>query len=69
LIEGRDATPASALAKSVINGMRDRQVLIGAAGRFGHVLKVRPPLSFSAAHADQLVAALDQTLKQVAPNS
>ena len=69
LIQGGDAQPASALAKSVINGMRDRQVLIGAAGRFGQVLKVRPPLCFSAAHADLLVAALDETLQQTTRNS
>jgi 4-aminobutyrate aminotransferase-like enzyme len=37
-------------------------VLIGAAGRFGSVLKLRPPLCFTAAHADQLVAALDDVL-------
>jgi 4-aminobutyrate aminotransferase-like enzyme len=39
-------------------------VLIGAAGRFGNVLKVRPPLTFTTAHVDVLVAALDETLRQ-----
>jgi 4-aminobutyrate aminotransferase-like enzyme len=38
--------------------------LIGAAGRFGNVLKVRPPLTFSSAHVDVLIAALDETLQQ-----
>jgi 4-aminobutyrate aminotransferase-like enzyme len=54
--------PAQALTKAVLNGLRERRVLIGAAGRGGNVLKIRPPLCFSAAHADQLVAALDDTL-------
>jgi 4-aminobutyrate aminotransferase-like enzyme len=43
--------------------MRDRRVLIGAAGRWGNVLKIRPPLCFSTAHADQLVSCLDDALR------
>jgi 4-aminobutyrate aminotransferase-like enzyme len=62
LIQQRNGTPAPQLAKSIINGLRDRHVLIGAAGRLGAVLKIRPPLCFSAAQADQLVAALDDAL-------
>ncbi len=58
------ATPAPALAKRVINALRDRRVLIGAAGKFGNTLKIRPPLCFSAADADHLVAALDDALTQ-----
>jgi 4-aminobutyrate aminotransferase-like enzyme len=58
------AAPAAALAKRVLNGLRERRVLIGAAGRHANVLKVRPPLCFSEANADQLIAALDDTLAQ-----
>ncbi|MEM9139904.1 MAG: aspartate aminotransferase family protein, partial [Pseudomonadota bacterium] len=36
--------PDPGLAKAVINGLKERGVLIGAAGKFGHTLKVRPPL-------------------------
>jgi len=39
-------------------------VLIGAAGRFGSVLKIRPPLCFSAVHADHLIAVLDDVLTE-----
>jgi 4-aminobutyrate aminotransferase-like enzyme len=60
-----DAAPAPELAAAVINGLRDRRVLIGAAGRFGSVLKIRPPLCFSAVHADQLIAVLDDVLTEV----
>lgn len=56
------AEPAPALARAVINGLRDRGVLIGAAGRFGSVLKIRPPLCFSSADAAQLLGALDEVL-------
>jgi 4-aminobutyrate aminotransferase-like enzyme len=56
--------PAPARAAAVINGLRARQVLIGAAGRFGTVLKIRPPLCFSVEHADRLIAALDEVLSE-----
>jgi 4-aminobutyrate aminotransferase-like enzyme len=49
-------------APALINALRERRVLIGAAGRAGDVLKIRPPLCFSAADADLLVAALDDAL-------
>jgi 4-aminobutyrate aminotransferase-like enzyme len=58
----RDGTPAPELAAAIINGLRDRRVLIGAAGLMGAVLKIRPPLCFSATHADHLLAALDDVL-------
>ena len=45
--------------------LRARQVLIGAAGRFGSVLKIRPPLCFSVEHADRLLASLDEVLDEV----
>jgi 4-aminobutyrate aminotransferase-like enzyme len=53
---------APASAPSLINALRERRVLIGAAGRAGDVLKIRPPLCFSATDADLLVAALDEAL-------
>ena len=59
--------PASGLAGAqeatrVANGMRRRGVLIGTAGRAGHTLKIRPPLTFRREHADQLLEALAATL-------
>jgi 4-aminobutyrate aminotransferase-like enzyme len=54
--------PASALTKAIVNGLRERRVLIGSAGRYGSALKIRPPLCFSPADADHLIAALEQTL-------
>jgi 4-aminobutyrate aminotransferase-like enzyme len=49
-------------ASALINALRERRVLIGAAGRTGDVLKIRPPLCFSAADADLVVAAVDDAL-------
>jgi 4-aminobutyrate aminotransferase-like enzyme len=65
LAEPVDGSPAPARAAAVINGLRARQVLIGAAGRFGTVLKIRPPLCFSVEHADRLIATLDAVLSEV----
>ena len=59
-------TPAPALAKAAVNGMRERGVLISRTGRHDHVLKIRPPMPFSAEDADQLLAALDETLDSLA---
>ena len=58
--ETRD--PAPEIASHVINALRDRRILIGAAGRYGNVLKVRPPLVFERAHADILIESLDAVL-------
>ena len=65
--EGGDGdTPAPAATKAAVNGMRERGVLISRTGRHDHVLKIRPPMPFSAADADQLLAALDETLDSLA---
>ena len=61
---GEGEAAAAALTQALVNGMREQRVLIGAAGRCGNVLKVRPPLTFSSAHVAVLVAALDETLRQ-----
>ncbi|XAH21218.1 aminotransferase class III-fold pyridoxal phosphate-dependent enzyme [Xylophilus sp. GW821-FHT01B05] len=55
-------TPATALAAQVVNGMRRQQVLLGATGEHANTLKIRPPLVFARAHADELVGKLDQVL-------
>jgi 4-aminobutyrate aminotransferase-like enzyme len=63
------ANPVSGLAgsaetKRVMNGMCRRGVLIGSTGRQGDVLKIRSPLTFETQHADVLIEALEQTLKE-----
>ena len=54
--------PAGEIANQVYNHMRDNGVLIGIAGPHGNVLKIRPPITFSKSHADQLVTALSNAL-------
>lgn len=55
------------LAKSIVNGLRERGVLIGSEGPLGNVLKIRPPLPFRPEHADIVVEALRETLSAVRP--
>ena len=54
--------PSAELASAIVNGMRARRVLISATGPRGHVLKIRPPLPFGRAHADQLVTVLSEVV-------
>lgn len=59
---GDEAGPAPQIATHLINGLRQRGILIGAAGQFGNVLKIRPPLCVTLAHADELVDAMTELL-------
>ncbi len=49
----------------VINGMRDRGVLINYTGQYGNLLKMRPPMPFSRENADLLLTTLDDALADV----
>ena len=60
-------TPATTLAAQVVNGLRQRQVLLSATGPHAHVLKIRPPLVFQREHADFLVERLDAVLSDIHP--
>lgn len=57
-----DGEPARELAARVLDGARDRGVIIGSTGRHSNVLKVRPPLVVGPAEADMIVAAIDDSL-------
>lgn len=61
---GKKEQPDPELATGLINGLKDRGVLIGAAGRYGNTLKVRPPLSLSEEEADIFVDRLAETLSE-----
>lgn len=54
--------PDPATTSDIVNAMRAAGVLIGTTGRHGNSLKIRPPLVFQRAHADQLVATLKVVL-------
>ena len=54
--------PAGAEADLVANRMRDHGILVSTDGPFHNVIKIKPPLCFSEADADRLVATLDGVL-------
>jgi 4-aminobutyrate aminotransferase-like enzyme len=56
--------PDVAAASYAINALKERGVLIGAAGAYGNVLKVRPPLCFSRDNADLFLETLDAVLSE-----
>ena len=58
----RARTPATAETVRIVNGLRERQVLLSATGEHANTLKIRPPLVFSEANADLLVDTLDAVL-------
>ena len=55
--------PDGDAAIRVVNGLRDRRVLISATGPDGSSLKIRPPLPFARPHVDHLAEALTDTLR------
>jgi len=57
--------PATNEALALAELMKREGVLIGATGRFGNVIKVRPPLVFSNDNADLLVEKLDKLLTEI----
>ncbi|GEC52855.1 4-aminobutyrate aminotransferase-like enzyme [Bradyrhizobium japonicum] len=67
LVRDRDSKePAPELASLLINRLRRRGILIGAAGPFGSTLKIRPPLCFGKDHADMFITACDEELRAIA---
>lgn len=63
---GTEKGPSPGIAKGLINGLRQRGILIGAAGQYGNVLKIRPPLCVTADHADILVDTMEEVLGSLA---
>jgi 4-aminobutyrate aminotransferase-like enzyme/Ser/Thr protein kinase RdoA (MazF antagonist) len=57
------ATPDPAMAEQLKNGLRHHGVLVGTTGVHGNVLKVRPPLAFTAAEVPVFVEALQAALR------
>ncbi len=54
--------PDGAAAARIVNGLRNRRVLISATGFAGNTLKIRPPLVFSEADAARLLSELEAVL-------
>ncbi|MBC7185849.1 MAG: aminotransferase class III-fold pyridoxal phosphate-dependent enzyme [Calditrichaeota bacterium] len=57
-------TPATEQAAYVVERMKELGVLLGRDGPAANVLKIKPPLVFSEADAERLVATLDRVLDE-----
>jgi 4-aminobutyrate aminotransferase-like enzyme/Ser/Thr protein kinase RdoA (MazF antagonist) len=70
LVRDRETrAPDGARARRVVDGLRERGVLVGRSGKAGSALKIRPPLVFERAHVDLLVECLDDALTASAATS
>ena len=56
--------PAADAAAQVVEELKERGILVSTDGPLHNVLKLKPPLVFSAADAERVVAELDEVLAQ-----
>jgi len=59
-IDPETGAPNAAKASRTINALKDKGILIGAAGLYANTLKIRPPLPFSRDNADFFLKALGE---------
>ena len=64
-IDGDVNRPDVEKTTAAINLLRRDSILIGSAGKFGNVLKIRPPLCFSRENADLLLGTLGAVLGEL----
>ncbi|MGA9870551.1 MAG: aspartate aminotransferase family protein [Rhodococcus sp. (in: high G+C Gram-positive bacteria)] len=61
--ESKTADPETTAA--FVNGLRHHRILVSAAGSYGNVIKVRPPLVVSQSDTDRLLTEFDAVAKEV----
>lgn len=59
-------TPATAAARQLVDGLRQRRILTGNDGPFENVVKIKPPMSLTEGNAIQAVHAFDAVLNDIA---
>lgn len=59
-----ERTPFADGADYVMERMKDRGILVGTDGVDGNVVKIKPPLCFTAGDADRLVGTMDEVLAE-----
>ena len=57
--------PDQATTSAFVNGLRQHRVLVSAAGSYGSVIKVRPPLVMSQSDTDRLLTEFDGVAKEL----
>ncbi len=61
----RDGQPDTEFCGKVVEAAKDRGILLGRVGRAQHILKMRPPMLFSADNAALLAKVLDDILQEM----
>jgi len=63
LVSDREArTPATDLAKNVVESLRERGILTGSIGPDSNILKLRSPMTLNTDNADYFLSALEDSL-------
>ncbi|HKT97862.1 MAG TPA: aspartate aminotransferase family protein [Paraburkholderia sp.] len=65
----RSSEPDSVMAKKIVECMRNSGVLISKIGKFDNVLKIRPPMSFSADNTVLMANTMSDVLSMVNANT
>ena len=60
----KQRSPATAQANYIKNRLREEKILIGVEGPADNVLKIRPPMTFDGAAADQILSVLDKVFTE-----
>lgn len=60
-----ERSPATELTARVVNGLRERGVLVGSIGPDNNIVKLRPPMVLNRTEADLMLEVLDDTLATV----
>jgi 4-aminobutyrate aminotransferase len=67
LVEDRKTkAPAQKHANQLLEAMRKRRVLIGKGGLYGNCMRIAPPMLVEESQIDELLAALDASLAEIA---
>jgi 4-aminobutyrate aminotransferase-like enzyme len=57
--------PATEDASTIIEKMKDRDILLSTDGPFDNVIKIKPPIVFSEDNAERVVETLDEVLTEM----
>ena len=63
--DGGTNEPDAALTNSLSDRLKDKGFLVSYSGKFDNVLKIRPPLVFSHANADDFLGAFDECIGEM----
>ncbi len=68
VLDRKSKQPATAVAATVMELMKERHVLVGKGGLFGNTLRIKPPMCITKDDAFYLVSMLDEVLTEVSHN-